>query len=198
MKDLFFDPEAHRYYYQGSPVPCVSDILRPIDSLTMGNIPPYILEAAADRGTRVHEATMDYDMDVLDEDDVDEDIAPYIDAYKKFAAEYPSLPTEFETPYFSEVTGVAGTLDMVKRIDGKKAIIDKKTSKTLSRLRCIIQLNIYRINYNAIHPESPVEALYILQLKDTGKYRLMPIPIDEDTAFKYIALYKEIKEDTKL
>lgn len=206
MKNLYFDGERHEYFYCGEKKPCVSDILKIIDAITLDGIPPQNLAKASERGSRVHEETDAYDYGLLEMDDEwvfnNQDILPYIEAYIQFCEDYPSLPMESEYPTYCEKTGVAGTIDLVKEIDGKLAIIDKKTTSAVGVLRNSIQLNIYRLNWNETNKRQ-VESLYILDLahkdKKTGKlYRLLPFPIDENQAFKWIAIYNEIKGDKKI
>ena len=201
MKDLYFDEERHEYFYCGEKKPCVSDILKPIDAIALDGIPPQNLAKAGERGTRIHEETEAYDYGLLEMDDEwvynNQDILPYIEAYIQFCEDYPSLPMESECRTYCEETGVAGTIDLVKEINGKLALIDKKTSSKLSFLRCAIQLNIYCINWNETH-ERKIDELYILQLNNNGKYKLIPIEIDEALALKWIEIYNEIKGDKKI
>ena len=46
MIDLYFDSETHQYYWKGEKVPCVSDLCKMIDCLTMSGIPPQTLVKA--------------------------------------------------------------------------------------------------------------------------------------------------------
>ena len=201
MKDLFFDTDSHKYYYKGRPVPCVSDVLRVIDTIALSGIPGNILRNAADKGTRIHEATEDFEYGLLVIDEEwsaeNQDIEPYVRAYIAWAEKFNEFPIASEESLFSETTGVAGTIDLVKEINGKLALIDKKSSSRLSYLRCAIQLNIYRINWNETH-ERKIDELYILQLKSNGQYRFIQIEINEDLAFKWINIYNEIKGDITL
>ena len=206
MKDLYFDEERHEYFYCGEKKSCVSDILKPIDAIALDGIPPQNLAKAGERGTRIHEETEAYDHGLLEMDDEwvynNQDILPYIEAYIQFCEDYSSLPIESECRTYCEETGVAGTIDLVKEINGRLAIIDKKSTSTIGTLRNAIQLNIYRLNWNKTH-ERKVESLYILDLahkdKKSGKlYRLIPFDVDENLAFKWIGIYNEIKGDKKI
>ena len=180
----------------------MSDILKPIDSIGLDGIPPKYLAQAAERGTRIHEATDDYDfgeIDIESEDWREEnaDILPYVQAYAEFAETSDGLIRARECALYSEQYGVAGTLDLVRDINGVCSIMDIKTSKTISALRSRAQLNMYRLFWNESHSRK-AEALYILQLKDNATYRLIPIDIDEDEAQFWIDIYRKIKNDKKL
>lgn len=200
MKDLFFNESKHEYYYKGERVPCVSDILKPIDSIMLSGVPSRFLTAAAERGTKVHAATENLALgvwrdieDFLSEEE-DTDLLPYINAYMDFMRDYPGIPYCTEEEVYSEETGVAGKIDIVREINGVLSIIDEKTSASVGRLRSAIQLNIYRLDWNATH-ERKVERLFILQLKNNGKYRLIPIEVNEALAFRWIDIYREIVGD---
>jgi hypothetical protein len=168
----------------------------------MKGIPPQNLVNASERGSRVHESTEDFEYGLLDMDEdwiaENEDIEPYVCAYIDWWSEVnSSLPIASEEPLYCEETGIAGTIDLVKRKDGELWLIDKKTSATLGTLRSILQLNIYRLNWNATHEEN-ISRLAILQLKKDGTYREIEIHIDEKKAWDWIEKFREIKGDKKL
>lgn len=202
MIDLYFDTETHTYYWKGEKVPCVSDMLAMIDCITMKGIPPQNLVNASERGSRVHEATEDFEYGLLDMDEEwlseNEDIEPYVCAYIDWWSEVnSSLPIASEEPLYCEETGLAGTIDLVKQKDGELWLIDKKTSATLGQLRSLLQLNIYRLNWNATHEEK-ISRLAILQLRKDETYRFIEIPIDEKKTWGWIEKFREIKGDKKL
>ena len=203
MQDLFFDSATHTYYFQGEKVPCVSDILKIVDVVAMAGIPIRNLEIAAERGTRVHKQTelLEYgEVDPQDDEWRQEnaDIEPYLIGYQNFLSVYPTLPIAREEPLYSKHYGYAGTLDLVKYIDGKIAIIDIKTSKTISELRSSLQLNAYRLLWNEAHPDMEVDDLYILQLDGENGYRLLKVKVYEKQFYDVLKLYKQIKGDRKL
>lgn len=203
MVDLYLDRDKHSYFYKGEKKDCVSDVLELVDVIAMKGIPIKNIEIAAERGTRVHEQTEDYEfglIDILDDEWLQEnnDIVNYVYAYINFLNEHPEKPIASEESVYSEKVGLAGTIDLVKYINGKLAIIDKKTSKTISELRSTLQLNYYRLIWNDLFPDLQIEALYILQLEDTGEKRLIPININEEKALSWLSKFNEIKGDIKL
>lgn len=203
MEGLYFDSENHQYYFEGEKKPCVSDILKMVDVIAMEGIPLRNIEKAAERGTLVHEATenLEYGLiDTLDDEWIQDnyEIMSYVLAYQNFLNDYPSKPIAREESIFSKEKGFAGTIDIVKYINDEIAIVDIKTSKTISELRSILQLNAYRIAWNENHPDMPVTKLYILQLSDVGEYRFIPIDTNEERFNTYLNLFNEIKGDKKL
>lgn len=204
MEDLYLDRDAHTYYYKGDKKDCVSDILEIVDVVALKGIPIRNLENAAIRGTRVHEETENFEFGIIDINDDEwlqdnQDIVNYVYAYANFLNnESPEKPLASEESFYSIKYDFAGTIDLVKYFRGKLSIIDKKSSKTVSNLRSILQLNAYRLMWNEKHPDRPVEALYILQLSDNGTYEVFEIEIDEQKFLQYLNIFKEIKGDKKL
>lgn len=202
MENLFFDNENHKYYYLGEKVSCTSDVLKIIDCIAMNDIPVRNIMIAGEKGTRIHEETENYDCGLLDVCDKDwllenEDIEPYVKCYIDFACDYKSIPIAMEIPLYSEEIGIAGTIDLVKEINGELALIDKKTGSIIYGLRSMLQLNIYRLIWNKTHKRQ-IEKLYILHLQKDKPYRLIPINIDEQKSLDYIKQYFEIKNDKKI
>ena len=202
MNGIFLDKENHKYYWYGEEKNCVSDVLKMIDVISMGNIPQRNIEIASERGTKVHELTEDFDygqVDIFDDEFIqeNEDVYNYVLAYADWANKNKSMPIASEESVYSEKLNLTGTIDLVKEIDGELAIIDKKTSKTISNLRCSLQLNFYRLMWNE-NFENKVNKLFILQLCDNATYRQIPIEVNEKLVFDWKQKFDEIKGDKKL
>ena len=84
--NIQFNEERHEYSVDGVIVPSVSEILKPLTVDTVEKAKPWLRDIAADRGTRIHQATMlmDYGEDV----EIDADIEGYIKAYQRFLDDY--------------------------------------------------------------------------------------------------------------
>lgn len=123
---LTFDEESHTYRLGGVRVPSVTQILAPLCSFE--GIPREVLEAKRDLGQRVHFACQLDDEADLDQDSVGDDVAPYLDAWRKFLAESGAKVVHNEQRVFEPTLRYAGTLDNVLEIGGKKWLVDKKTS----------------------------------------------------------------------
>ena len=179
-----FDPEKHEYSVGGVKVPSVSEILAPLSADRYDGLSPWMLKAAAERGTAVHEATemMDYGI----EPETDPEIEPYLLAYQTFLLEhdvewemiekivyYKRIPQD-EIPLF------AGTVDRFGKVDGKYAVVDIKTYASLSTdamMNASCQTALYR---DAVEDMQPggwswdyTTERYILHLKKDGSYRLV-------------------------
>ncbi|MBQ5684734.1 MAG: hypothetical protein IIV27_03745, partial [Clostridia bacterium] len=116
-----FIEETHKYLLDGEPLPSVTEILSPLQAESFAAINPMVLQAAADRGTAVHEITeaMDYDMDY--EDMISPDLVPYVDAYDDFLMDHECEWEGVEMPvhFFEQY---AGTVDRFGYIDGVPAV----------------------------------------------------------------------------
>lgn len=132
---LCFDPVKHRYTLHPSGVilPSVSEILAPVKDFS--GIPPAVLEKARDRGTAVHKACELFDLGTLDEDDLDEQLVPYLAAWSKFMVDFKPDWTEIELPGYHNTLFYAGTPDrrgkQGGRGDRKRIVVDIKGTYSL-------------------------------------------------------------------
>lgn len=126
---LTFDHAVHQYRYAGAMVPGVTQLLRPL--VDLAGIPPAVLEAKRDLGTRVHEACHYFDEDDLDEESIAADVEPYLEAWKRFKADTGCKVLQCEARIYCPSFGYAGTLDRVLQIEGERWLIDLKTSLVL-------------------------------------------------------------------
>ncbi len=123
---LTFDEASHTYRFGGKVVPGVTSILRPL--VDFSGIRRDVLEAKADLGKRVHFACQLHDEDDLDEASVQEDVAPYLQAYRLFLSESRAQIVMNEERVFSRTYGYAGTLDRVMALPAQGTfLVDLKT-----------------------------------------------------------------------
>ena len=81
-----FDEEKHEYSVDGVRVPSVSEILAPLSADRYADLNPWMLKAAAARGTAVHEACELIDYGVEPEEDPETD--GYLVAYQSFLLDH--------------------------------------------------------------------------------------------------------------
>ena len=204
LEQPIMDIDGHIYRWKGEKKDCVSDILKLVDVIQMQGIPARYLDEASIRGSRVHEATEDYDyglLDILDDEwnRDNQDIVGYVMAYINFTEDedYKGLPVATEIGLYSETLDMCGTIDLVKKVGNDLIIFDKKTSSKVGTLRSILQLNAYRIMWNE-NFDQKVEKLYILQLKPNGEYVVKEIRVAENIVRQFKLLYDKIKGDKEL
>ena len=172
-----FNEEKHEYRLDGVRLPSVTEILSPLQAESFAAINPYVLQAAADRGTAVHEITeaMDYDLDY--EELLAPDLVPFADAYEEFLTDFDvewhgvEMPVHFFEQY-------AGTVDRFGYVDGDPAVLDIKTvqSPTVEqKVSVSCQLYAYDRAIKACFPEFQNKhmAHYALYLKKDGSYQLI-------------------------
>lgn len=174
---LTFNEEKHEYLLDGERLPSVTEILSPLQEESFAAINPAILQAAANRGTAVHEITeaMDYDLDY--EDLISPELAPFADAYDEFLMDHEVewLGVEMPVHFFEQY---AGTVDRFGYIDGIPAVLDIKTVQSPSieqKVSVACQLYAYDRAIKACFEEmqSSHMAHYALYLKKDGSYKLL-------------------------
>lgn len=186
----FFD-EKHIYELDGEMIPCVSEIARFASREIYGDVSQYTLDQAAERGTKVHKAT-----EVLDkygECEIAEDIALYLKAYVQFVKDYSPEYICIEKAFASQEMRFAGTLDRVAIINGKRIIIDIKTSYQVQKVLARIQLPGYSILYEE-NEKKPVDELWILHLKNDGTYKIVKIDNDKTLFLACLSLHKALEK----
>lgn len=181
-----FDEANHLYFVGGKPMPAVSEILSPL--IDFGRVPPDVLEFARLRGTAVHKATELHDLGTLDEDSVDDNVRPYLDAWKEFRNDTGFIPMYIEHRVYSENYGYCGTIDrhglMTKLSGSPGAVIDIKTPVQLGPV-VGLQLAAYQ---EALRCHGIFRDLrFVVQLRGDGQYRLVPY-IDKRDFGVFIAL----------
>lgn len=122
---LTLEEATHTYRLRGEVVPSVTQILRPLSNFD--GIPLHVLEAKADLGRRVHYACQLDDENDLDEDSVEAEVEPYLEAWRLFLRESGAIVQLNEQQVAEPTYRFAGTLDNVVALQGFKWVVDKKT-----------------------------------------------------------------------
>ena len=107
---LVFEEAGHVYRYHDKVVPSVTQLLSPLHD--WGMISVNTLERAREFGVHVHKAVHLYNRGTLDEDSLDPNLVPRLNAYKMFLAETGFKVTASECLVYNEVLGYAGTYDI--------------------------------------------------------------------------------------
>lgn len=156
-----FIEETHQYLNDGIIIPSVSKILRPItNQIYTDDIPSYILERAAAKGTAVHYAIECYEENR--EFEIKENYNDYFLQYLKAKKEIGFRVLENEIMVDFEY--YAGRIDQVIEIDGKKCLLDLKTTSKLHDKLVLLQLTLYKIAYEYTHKEK-IHDIYVLNLQ---------------------------------
>jgi len=167
---LEFDQEHHRYLYDGVSVPSVTQVLRELHPFA--GVSPDVLEAAAERGTHVHQACWYFDEADLDEDELTPKVRGYLQGWKRFTLDADPIWSAIEKPLFHPLLRYAGTPDRFGELTIKGrhiplAQVDIKTG--LDAHPCWgVQTMAY--NHAAGCPDAP---RFTVQLREDGTYRLL-------------------------
>lgn len=104
-------------------------------------------DAAADRGSRVHDAAeravLRASAGLLDEEAPDPDVAPYLDQWRRWCRDYGVEFWAAEAPVFSRRFGYAGTADAIVERDGRRYLVDYKTNEKGLYPEVALQLSAY-------------------------------------------------------
>ena len=176
---IAFDESTHTYTCDGIILPSVTHICRFFNVDLAANAKPWLRDIAADRGRRVHAYTVTADYgDVLE--NVDPDCMGYLRAYYRFLRDYDPKWERIEYIMGDKTLGFAGTADRMGVIDGKKTILDIKTTGKLHKPIVTAQLQGYSIL--AAYDRKPFLAtkLCALLLDKGGTYRLYDLPYGEE------------------
>lgn len=137
-----------RWYYtpEGQPVPSVTTILDAFPKTAqyyewlkkMGEDADGIRDDAGRRGSRVHSLTEDYDngreVSLFTEDgDLNLSLMEWnmFERYVDFSARFPHTNEVIEAQLVSANLGYAGTMDRIIELDGRRILVDIKTSNAI-------------------------------------------------------------------
>ena len=182
-QDVDFLEATHTYRDpKGNVVPSVTQLIKGAGLIDYSHIRQDVLQHAAWRGKMVHQAIslLNNGEDLWSEYTVPDECVPYVQAYELFRREcdYQQHGAYNEHRMMAEVDGelVAGTLDNLGMIWGNEvAIIEAKATAAVHPC-----WGVQTAGYEALvrATDDAFRRLelkrYALQLKPTGKYRLVP------------------------
>lgn len=180
-----FNAEKHEYTVDGVRIPSVSEILAPLSAERYGELNPWMVKAAAAKGTAVHEACelIDYGADP----DEDPEIDGYLVAYQTFLMEHSVEWENIESVVYycrlpEETPLYCGTLDRFGTVDGQPTVVDIKTYASLStdaQLAASCQTALYKDAVDDMQKGGWQRDRWtrrkILHLRKDGTYRLVDL-----------------------
>lgn len=189
MNILQFFDKGHIYMLDGQRLPCVSDLCRFLHREIYKDAPLWQMEAAADRGTKVHAATEALDMTGRAE--IEDEYLPYLQAYAAFRREHDVQWELIEHPDYHPAHRYAGTIDRYGMVDGFMTLLDIKTTYRVYKPLCSASLNLYRMMLEA--RGRSVERLMILHLKKDGSYKLIRFDAEDAVPMALLTLHTALK-----
>ena len=156
-------------------LPSVTQILRFVSRELYGEVPAHILENAADRGTRVHEAIEMYEKFGWMETDTD--TLPYMLAYQEWQKEHNFKIVASEYRFYHRTRFYAGTADALFMDGDDLCLMDGKTSQTLLEGLTTAQLYGY---CEALKSHGvAVKRGYILHLRNDSTFDWIEIDLNK-------------------
>lgn len=190
MDILKFLEDGHVYMLGLERLPCVSDLCRFLSREVYREAPVWQMEAAAERGTAVHQAAEALDRSGRAE--IEEEYLPYLEAYAAFLREHTVSWDLIEHPDYHPVLRYAGTLDRYGTVDGRKTLLDIKTTYQVQKPLCAASLNLYRKILEARGKQ--VDRMVILHLQKDGRYRILDFEADNDLPWALLVLHNTLNK----
>lgn len=159
--NVVFTPEDHRYFLNRKELSGITGLIKSqLFADKYANIPQFVLDRAAERGTMIHEHIELYDAGFEPKENT-----PELNSYKRIKADY-GLKTLANEYIVSDNKHFASGIDLVFTNGGKNVILaDIKTTSVLDKEYVRWQLSIYAYLFELQNPELKVSKLYALWLR---------------------------------
>lgn len=167
--ELTFDEKTHVYKLNGTVIPSVTTIMKPLSNSLYKSIDEKVLNRAAERGTIVHNAIENYIKFGIT--DCPHEFIGYFNAYLKWCRDYKPEILHSEQQTYHKFMRYAGTIDCICMIDGLKILVDYKTSAAVNRMLTGVQTEAYAKAYET-HGEK-IDKKAILHLDKFGNYEFI-------------------------
>lgn len=168
-KLFYFDEKTHTYWSKGKRIPSVSQILSAtIFKNKYKDVPPAVLNAAAEFGTNVHYAIETDTYFFLS----DQEYRVY-SWWKEIEKENFIIVKEQEQKVFNQELWYAGTYDAIANVMGYFSLIDFKTTYSLDLEYLSWQLSMYAYANQVVEKNGIIE---LLEIKEFDKYFVVWLP----------------------
>lgn len=158
---VLFNQEEHTYSLNGIALKGITGMIKSQLFPDMyKDIPQYILDKAAERGTMVHES-----IELFDAGFEPKDTTPELESYKRIKREN-GLTTLANEYIVTDKKHFASAIDLVLCKGNDIILTDIKTTYTLDKEYVRWQLSIYAYLFELQNPELKVSKLYALWLRD--------------------------------
>ncbi len=193
IEGLEFREDGHVYTMNGFALPSVTEIMKPLEEEYYGGINAAVLNAAADRGTEVHEAMENYALYGIEE--ISEDRAGYFEGLKGWFDEAKPEPMACEYAMCHRFLGYAGKADMVCLLDGKVTLVDYKTTSKIVRGLTRVQLEAYA---QALKSQGiAIERKMIVQVTKEGKVTVDEYEANDKEAWQVFSALLNVRNFAK-
>ena len=175
-----YNEDLHQYTYRGKVVPSVTQIADPISFEKLNALDKLMLQHSAERGSMIHAYCQEFSNTMEYPEEIDEECRPYVDAFVQWYFDFDVKPLYTELAMFSEK--FAGRCDLIAEINGKKVIIDLKTTSSINKKPLRVQmagyslLSYYGEAMNGNKLELNIDDTAVLHLKKDGTYEYKVVP----------------------
>ena len=183
------ETEAKVYREAGKEYARVTALLKSVGLIPeIPFLAPDELDWYLERGQKAHQACELWDLGDLDEESLDPELRPRLEAYKSFRRDTGFVPTDIEKYVKHDAYGIAGRLDrkgFFAADPGRKAIVDLKMTEV--KPWTAIQLALYAICEDQDDGFYGHDR-YGLALRKDGTYRLTKFTDRKDKAVAEAAI----------
>lgn len=190
-----FHERSHSYFYGDIKIPSVSDLVNFALGSGYEDVPQYILDQAAEHGTRVHEAIEDYltkgeteSLPLIAELSLEE----FKKLEKKHGLEVISIEeiVHYQGRY-------AGRFDLLALMDGIMILLDNKTTAQMDEERVRWQLSYYRMAWQELNKDQKIEKIGCIWLPKEKEGILIQLkPITKKELLDNLKRYEREKKQT--
>lgn len=167
--ELEFEETKHTYTLDGQMLPSVTTVMKPLNQALYAGISEEVMRMAAERGTAVHNAAENYALYGIE--DIDPKYKGYFEAFLKFWEDQKPEPLAVESRLYHRILRYAGTADLPCIMDGRRVLIDYKTSAVINEMLTGVQLEAYAKAYESHGYKFDEKA--IVHLKSDGSYKIL-------------------------
>jgi len=167
--ELQFEESRHIYTLNGQILPSVTTVMRPLNEALYKGIDEEVMRLAAARGTAIHNAVENYVLYGVE--DIESIHRGYFDGFLKWWDDYKPEPMATESRMYHKFLRYAGTADLPCMINGRKVLIDYKTSAVVNEMLTGVQLEGYAKAYESHGFRFDEKA--IVHLKNDGSYKMI-------------------------
>lgn len=178
---LEYDEKTHLYLVNGIVVPSVSKILSFKFKDKYKDVPSFVLEKAAKKGTELHEAIELYCRFGLEKDLIELQNFKILQQENGFEVVNNEIPVII---YLNKRPVCAGRLDLLLRDKDNLYLADIKRTSELDEEYLKYQLNLYKIGYEQSY-HSRIKGLKGVYLREKV-YKYINIPVDTKTVKNYL------------
>lgn len=183
-KEVIFNEDLHTYTVDGKRAISVTQAVKNYLPSKYSAVSEKVLQEAAKRGTRLHNAIEIYEQDGLESNELQE-FRDYRFLKKHYG--WKVLESEKMVLYIDNGITICGRFDQLQKVGHKVVLADIKNTSALDKEYLGIQLNLYRMALKQSYGIEADELRGIWLYK--GKRKYVSIPINEE-------LTKEVIKET--